>query len=616
MNFTPEFLDEIRSRLSVSGVVGRRVKLIKRGREFVGLSPFTNEKTPSFTVNDDKGFYHCFSTNEHGDIFTFLMKTQNLSFPEAVETLADEAGLQMPRQDPRQVEAVERAVKLREAVEVACMFFQSALQKPDGKRALDYLHGRGLGDDIIQKYRLGYAPNGNALKAELKRRGYADDVLIETRIVNEGKDGRDSFDFFRDRVMFPIFDVKGRPVAFGGRIMGEGEPKYLNSPETPLFHKGGLLYGLALARQSIVDRNQVVVCEGYMDVIAMAQAGFTNAVAPLGTALTETQLEMLWKLVPEPIMCFDGDKAGQRAAARSAALALPKLQPGKSLQFALLPSGQDPDDLIRRSGPEAMRAVLSRAVPLSEVVWRQVLSEHQTDTPERRAGFERAVYDRIAGIADQAVREQYRMVFKDRLRALFQPQRTFTTSHGGSSHFRSNNRATSGRAPLRNKTTPMPMAAKPRPSSGLPVDRLRERILVATLINHPEILDHVEERLGAMVLADSRLDSMRQSALMHLSHQPDLDSQTLKTHLAGIGFAPDLNSLLGEDTYVHAAFARPETEAAKATEGWDDTFGWHQRSSLEEDLRQLRENLAANPTEETVAAMNSLAEQMNQYTHE
>lgn len=604
MNFSPEFLDEIRNRLSVSSVVARRVKLIKRGREYVGLSPFSNEKTPSFTVNDEKGFYHCFSTNEHGDIFTFMMKTQGLSFPEAVERLAEEAGVEMPRQDPREIQVIERNVKLREAVEAACMFFQAALQKPEGARALDYLHGRGLGDEIIQRYRLGYAPTGNALKAELKRRGYAEDVLMEVRLINEGKDGRDSFDFFRDRVMFPIFDAKGRPVAFGGRIMGEGEPKYLNSPETPLFHKGGLLYGSALARPTVVDKGQVIVCEGYMDVIAMAQAGFTNAVAPLGTALTETQLEMLWRFAPEPIMCFDGDKAGQRAAARAAALALPKLLPGKSLQFALLPSGQDPDDLIRKSGSDAMAQVLANAVPLSEILWLQMLGEHQTDTPERRAGFEKAAMERIGAIADQTVRDQYRMVFRERLREMFQPKRGFTP------------RGPSGRPLVRGKAQAVPVPVKVRPSRGLATDRLQEQILLATLINHPEILGHVEDRLGAMVLADSRLDSLRQSALMHLSHQPDLDSQTLRAHLAGIGYAPDLENLLGEDTYVHAAFARADAATVKATEGWDDTFGWYQRSGLEADLNQLRENLATNPTDETVAAMNSLAEQMNQYTHE
>ncbi len=622
MNFSTEFLDEIRNRISVSQVVGRRVKLIKRGREFVGLSPFSNEKSPSFTVNDEKGFYHCFSTNEHGDIFTFLIKTQNLSFPEAVELLAEEAGLEMPRSDPRDVAVVERAVKLREAVEAACMFFQAALQKPDGKRALDYLQGRGLGDEIIQKYRLGYAPSGNALKTELRRKGFTEDVLMEVRLISEGKEGRESFDFFRERVMFPILDLRGRPVAFGGRVLGDGEPKYLNSPETPLFHKGGLLYGLSLARSIINDKNQVIVCEGYMDVIALAQAGFNNAVAPLGTALTETQLEILWKLVPEPIMCFDGDKAGQRAAARSAGLALPRLVPGKSLQFALLPSGQDPDDVVRRSGADALTQILGSAVPLSEIIWRQLLADHQTDTPERRAGFERAVYERIGVVADQTVRDQYRNVFRDRLREMFQPQFRPGRYQGGSQKGRpggwSGGRAggLGARNPFRDQAQNSLMPVRVRHSRGLPAEKLQETILLATLINHPAILGHVEDRLGAMVLADSRLDSLRQSALMHLAHQPDLDSQTLKAHLAGLGYGNDLVSLLGEDTYVHAAFARPTAEPVKATEGWDNTFGWYQRSGLEAELNQLKETLATNPTEEIIAQINTIAEQLNQHTHE
>ncbi|MDX2145033.1 MAG: DNA primase [Rhodospirillaceae bacterium] len=614
MNFPPALLDEIRERLSVSSVVSRRVKLIKRGREFVGLSPFTNEKTPSFTVNDEKGFYHCFSSGEHGDIFTFLMKTQGLAFPEAVERLAEEAGVEMPRQDARQIEEITRATKLREAVDAACMFFQAALQKPEGKRALEYLRGRGLGDEIIQKYRLGYAPSGNALKNELKRRGFAEDVLLENRLISPGQEGRDSFDFFRDRVMFPILDARGRPVAFGGRVLGEGEPKYLNSPETPLFHKGGLLYGLSLARPAINDKGQAIVCEGYMDVIALAQAGFANAVAPLGTALTETQLDLLWKLVPEPIMCFDGDKAGQRAAARVAALALPKLLPGKSLQFALLPSGQDPDDLVRRSGPEAMTQVLNGAIPLSEVIWRQVLAEHPVDTPERRAGFERAVLDKASAIADTAVRDQYRMVFRDRLRAMFQPQRQawgkggWTPKSGGRKGFR----------PKAFGAQPGSAAMAPRPlaSRGLAVDVVRERILLATLLNHPGILGHVEDRLGAMVFADSRLDSVRQSALMHLAHQPDLDSQTLRAHLDGLGYGRELDALLGQDTYVHAAFARPQADLTDATKGWDHTFSLCERSGLETDFRQAQAEFVQNPTEESFSALKSLAEQLDQSTHD
>ncbi len=415
MAFPPQFLDEIRTRLSVSTVVGRRVKLIRRGREFVGLSPFTNEKTPSFTINDDKGFYHCFSSGEHGDIFKFVMKTQNLTFPEAVERLAEEAGLEMPRQTAEEAQEAVQGARGREAVDAACRLYEEALRGPEGRRALEYLKGRGLTDETIARFRLGYAPNGNVLKTKFTARGVTEDVLLETRLLSPGKDGRESFDFFRDRVMFPIFDLRGRPVAFGGRVMGDGEPKYLNSPDTPLFHKGQILYGLALARSAAADKREIIVAEGYMDVIALAQAGFTHAVAPLGTAMTESQIELLWRMAPEPTLCFDGDRAGRAAALRAAERALPLLKPGLSLRFAILPTGQDPDDICRRQGPETMAQLLAGAEPLSDVIWRQVLSEHRTDTPERRAGLEKAVLAKVGLIGDDTVQAQYRRLFKDRL---------------------------------------------------------------------------------------------------------------------------------------------------------------------------------------------------------
>ena len=420
MAFPPQFLDEIRARLSVSAVVGRRVKLIRRGREYVGLSPFSNERTPSFTVNDEKGFYHCFSTGEHGDVIGFVMKTQNLSFPEAVERLAEEAGLEMPQQSPEQVREIARAVTLRDAVEAACAHFEAALHGANGRKALDYLKGRSLTDETIKRFRLGYAPGG--LKPLLLKKGIPEDVLLESRLISPGKEGRDSFDFFRDRVMFPIFDPRGRPIAFGGRIMGEGEPKYLNSPDTPLFHKGQNVYGLALARDMAADKKEIIVAEGYMDVIALAQAGFRNAVAPLGTALTEAQIELLWRIAPEPILCFDGDKAGQRAALRAAERVLPLLKPGQSLRFAILPPGKDPDDICRNDGAAAMAAVLEAALPLSEVMWRQLLGEHPTDTPERRAALDRAAQAKAESIADTAVRFHYVAQFRNRLRELFAPQ--------------------------------------------------------------------------------------------------------------------------------------------------------------------------------------------------
>ncbi len=603
--FTPQFLDEIRARISVSSVVGKRVKLIRRGREFIGLSPFSNEKSPSFTVSDEKGFYHCFSTQEHGDIFTFLMKTQNLSFPEAVERLAEEAGVEMPRQSREEVQEAARVTLLQQAADAGCGIFEEMLRAPEGRRALEYLREkRGLSEDTIKRFRLGYAPNGNAVKTKLLARGVKEDLLLETRLLSPGKDGRESFDFFRDRVMFPIMDARGRPVAFGGRVMGEGEPKYLNSPDTPLFHKGQMLYGLSLAREKASADREIIVAEGYMDVIALAQAGFTNAVAPLGTALTETQIALLWRFAPEPILCFDGDKAGRAAALRAADRALPALKPGLSLRFAILTSGKDPDEICRRQGPEAMAEVLKGALPLSEVVWNQLLAEHPTDTPERRAGVEAHAMAKAGQIEDETVRGQYRQMFKNKLYELFRPQ---TPGRGG--------QAKGGfRGP---KTGPRPASPQVFPravhgteeAGGRAARGLRERILLATALNHPEIVERVEERLGALTFSDARLDSLRQSALLHLAQTQELDFAALRAQLASLGFAQELANLLDSDIYVHAGFAKPQASATQALAGWDHTHALVQRADLEADLKRAEQDLAENPSEQTFAALKALREQ-------
>ena len=610
MAFPPQYLDEIRTRISVSSVVGRRARLIRRGKEFVCLSPFTNEKSPSFTINDDKGFYHCFSSGEHGDIFTFTMKMQNLSFPEAVERLAEEAGLEMPQQSPQDVEQAQAGTRGREAVEAACVLYEQALRAPEGVRALEYLKGRGLSDETIKRFRLGYAPNGNVIKTKFKARGTPEDILLETRLLSPGKDGRDTFDFFRDRVMFPIFDLRGRPVAFGGRVMGEGEPKYLNSPDTPLFHKGQMLYGLALAREAVAQKKEIIVAEGYMDVIGLAQAGFEQAVAPLGTAMTESQIELLWRMAPEPILCFDGDRAGRAAALRAAERALPLLKPGFSMRFAMMPAGKDPDDICRREGPEAMARVLAEAAPLSDVVWRQVLSEHQTDTPERRAGLEKAVAAKAGVITDETVRSQYARLFKERLFELFRGAgggRSQSNAGGrsgwkpGSKGFGANMRPLPPRPPEPNRRTGA-LLVDARP--------MRERILLAALISHPALADHVEERLGGMSFADSRLDSLRQSALMHIAQNPQLDFEALQAHLAKLGFAEELGNLLNSDIYVHAGFALSIAPMDEATAGWDHTFTLCQRAGLEADLKRAEQELTDNPSEHTFAAYKALQEQV------
>src|SRR5262245_16867749 len=432
MAFPPGFLDELRARLSLSDIVGRKVALKRRsGAEYAGLCPFHNEKTPSFTVNDKKGFYHCFGCGEHGDGVGFVMKTEGLSFPEAVEKLAREVGLPVPRATPVEREHAERAASLQGVVELAARWFQKQLRLPVGRGALDYLRGRGLSDETIDDFRLGFSPDSrDGLISALKREGATLDKVVEAGLAIRPDDGeREPYDRFRGRVMFTINDRRGRAIAFGGRVMGAGEPKYLNSPETPLFHKGHNLYCLDRAREAATKDQPVVVAEGYMDVIALHGAGFTGAVAPLGTALTEGQLGELWRLADEPFLCFDGDNAGRRAAARAAERALPLLKPGKSLRFVALPAGEDPDSLIRGRGADAFRRVLELARPLSEVVWEANTEGLPLDTPERRANVQRLIEQKVADIADPVVREHYRTDMRGRLAKLRQPDRPWQRRH-------------------------------------------------------------------------------------------------------------------------------------------------------------------------------------------
>ena len=391
MAFTPDFLDEIRARLSVSDVVGRRVRLTKAGREHKGLCPFHNEKTPSFYVNDDKGFFHCFGCGAHGDVFGFTMRAEGLEFREAVERMAGLAGLQLPVESPAERERAEQRKTLHQVVEAACAWFEAQLRAPGGRAALAYLRDRGLDDATIKAFRLGFAPDGRtALKDALKAQGIDESQALEAGLLVKPEGGGESYDFFRGRVMFAINDRRGQVVAFGGRVMGDGQPKYLNSRDTPLFDKGRMLYALDKAREGVRGGAELIVVEGYMDVIALHAAGFSGAVAPLGTAFTEAQIEQLWKLAPEPIVCFDGDAAGQRAALRAADRALPILAPGLSLRFAVMPLGDDPDSLVRKRGPEALRDVLRHAKPLSDVVWESEVVGRVLETPEQRAEIGRA----------------------------------------------------------------------------------------------------------------------------------------------------------------------------------------------------------------------------------
>lgn len=595
MAFSPQFLDEIRARLDLGEVVGRHVKLARRGREFVGLSPFQNEKSPSFTVVPEKGFYHCFSSGEHGDVIDFVMKVEGLSFPEAVERLAGLAGLSMPVDTPEERARSEKRQSLYEVVESATRYFERCLHMPEGKAAMAYLRRRGLDDDTIARFRLGFAPDSrNAIKGALAREGIEEAALIEAGLLIQTDDpSRKPYDRFRGRVMFPITDRRGRAIAFGGRILTDGEPKYLNSPETPLFHKGSVLYGLHQASRAGRDANSLVVTEGYMDVIALSRAGIENAVAPLGTALTEEQFTLLWRIAPEAVLCFDGDRAGQRAAARAAERALPLLKPEVSLRFAVLPAGEDPDSLVARQGTEAMRQLLAAAVPLSEALWRIESGGRVPTTPEARAALQQRLDKHTAAIADNSVRSHFRRSFRERLWPAGQNHKDRGTNAGAVS-------IDSGQA----------IAAK------VDNNRMREQILLATLINHPYLFDDVGERLGLLSFFAPDLDNLRQEVLKTLAGEEGLDREALERHLKLSGFAEAVASVLGSRVIEHAFFARPGTSSVTAREGWEETYGRYTDRGLVDDIEAAKLRLAGEMTEEAFDRMRLLLVQRQQHEEE
>src|SRR5262245_48279886 len=414
MRFPPQFLDELRARLPVSEVVGRRVQLRKSGAEWKGLSPFNKERTPSFFVNDNKMAWFDFSSGKNGNIFDFLMLTEGLSFPEAVERLAFEAGLALPKGSGEDEARDRRRRTLNDVVELAAKFFENALAGRGGAKARGYLADRGLDPATQVKFRIGYAPNERfALKENLGGQGVPVADMVEAGLLVSGEEIPIPYDRFRDRVIFPITDMRGQVIAFGGRALAADVPaKYLNSPETPLFHKGSVLYNGAAARAAAHKGAPVIAVEGYVDVIAMVTAGYEATVAPLGTALTAEQLTLLWKMADEPMLCFDGDAAGRRAAYRAVDLALPLVKPGKSLKFATLPEDQDPDDLVRSGGRAAVAEVLEDARPLAHVLWTREIETGAFDTPERRAALEARLGQATGLIGDEAVRKYYRREFE------------------------------------------------------------------------------------------------------------------------------------------------------------------------------------------------------------
>lgn len=625
MRFSPKFLDDIRARLPVSQVVAKKVPLKRKGREFAGLSPFKDEKTPSFFVNDQKGFYHCFASGEHGDIFRFVMETEGLTFPEAVERLAGEAGIPMPAPEERTPEQERRAderTRLYELLELAAGYFEDEFKGPRGREARAYLDKRGLRRETIEAFRIGYAPaDRNALKGYLAEAGFTAHEMAQSGMVVHGDDIAVPYDRFRDRVMFPICDLKGRVIAFGGRALDANVPaKYLNSPETPLFHKGAQLFNADKARQPAYERAQVIVVEGYMDVAALHEAGFPNAVAPLGTALTEDQVRLLWRMTPEPILCFDGDSAGKKAAFRAVETALPLLRAGHSLGFAFLPDGLDPDDLIRQEGPEALNLVLQRALPLAEVLWQREWGAGQWQTPERRAALEQQLFQLLEKIGDQAVRTHYQRAIRSKLFDAWradsgrgaqgkgngrqqsgQPYRQgggyrqgnggYGQGGGGTGGARKNgnyNNSFQGRGGGR-------FGAPPSASSSLRNSRIvsgrvaepssREALLICALINHPWLIEEHSEEIAELEFASKAMTTLRDAILSAQVSIISLDRSALRNHLSRSGLDRFISVAERAITHRSDKFAAPEAERAAVETGWHHAYALHiQRSRLQKAL--------------------------------
>jgi DNA primase len=560
VSLTPAFLDELRARTLLSALIGNTVKLTKAGREFKGCCPFHHEKTPSFYVNDDKSFYHCFGCSAHGDAIRWMTEQQGLPFIDAVKELAQAAGMEMPAQDRQSVERAERAKGLHDLMADAAQFFTDQLNGIAGAEARAVLERRGIKAETARAFGMGYSPDSRGkLREELK--SYGDPALIESGMLIK-VDDKEPYDRFRGRLMIPIRDARGRVIAFGGRVIGQGEPKYLNSPDTPLFDKGRTLYNLDRAAPASRKSSRIIVVEGYMDVIALAQAGFGEAVAPLGTALTEHQLERLWRLSDVPILCFDGDSAGQKAAIRAALRALPGLAPGRSLRFVTLPEGQDPDDLVRARGPAAFEALLEKPESLVDRLWAYEHAAEPLDTPEQRAGLKRRLTTHADAIADPDVRHEYQAEFRRRVEDLFaRPQRDFTPRQ-----FTPRKPGTKWVPPL----PPVTSQAKAVSAAGK-IDRLLAKAVLAGLIRHPtEIARHMEV-LGSLKLSDGALGRLFEAVVDLALEERALDSQRLITILGSSGLGQITTDLLRADATPYS-FTQDGAEPERASADLDEAI--------------------------------------------
>ncbi|MEM9840259.1 MAG: DNA primase [Pseudomonadota bacterium] len=565
MNTVPAaFLNEIKSRLRASDVIGRHVQLKKAGREWRGLSPFNSERTPSFFVNDEKAAFFDFSSGTHGDIFKFLMLTQNRTFPEAVEELAAMAGLEVPKATEEDRRRASEAEILHGVLTDAARFFQAQLRDAVGSEARAYLRRREVSAKSVEDFALGYAPESwEALRRHFLGRGVSEEMLLRTGLLIKRDDGT-TYDRFRDRVMFPITNARGQVIAFGGRALKkDAQAKYLNSPETEVFHKGNVLYNFGRARSKMKGDAPLLVCEGYIDALALDAAGFA-AVAPLGTALTENQLRLLWRVTEAPTLCFDGDRAGRGAAERAIDRAMPALSPKQTLRFIFLPDGQDPDDMLRQGGPAAMQRVIDARTDVEETLWQLALGRHGTQSAEAIAKLESELRERVAPIKDGPMKDALNRAFKDKLYAL---RGTLYAKRRTAERTRRD----------RIVPTARPSAAlKQRLGQGglgAPSGTSREAQLVIGLIHHPALFRKYENDVLDLEIRDPGLSRLVTKVIDALVGQPDLDSEPLRLHLTSDTEAHSVYQRWSADPLVRITrFVRQDAEPGEAEAGWRDAF--------------------------------------------
>lgn len=606
-----DFINELRARARIEDIVGSRLtfdrgKSNPRKGDYWACCPFHGEKTPSFHVLTDRQNYHCFGCGEHGDVFKFVMDYEQLGFWEAVKVIAGEVGMEVPQRSPEAQERAKRRRTLNDVMEMAAQYYRDMLRSTEGAGAREYLQGRDLEPEMWERFGLGFAPNAqDALLKHLRGEGVEQNLIEEAGLLANVEAGEANRDFFRNRIMFPVKDAEGRVVAFGGRALSpNARAKYLNSRATAIFDKSRVLYNLDQARRPIREEGTVIASEGYMDVIALTRAGYANAVAPMGTALTEDHLQMLWKLAPEPLICFDGDEAGRRAARKVLELALPHLQTGHSLKFVMLPQGQDPDDLLRSGGRAAIKGVLENAVPLGEMIWRMAKMVAPMSTPEGRAQVD-AELERLTGmIRESRSRFHFAKSLTERFRSAIEgPKGDRRGGPGGrpravlSGASDALKRSALAQGSGRGAASLNPLKQSSAPLGG----RHREALILYTLVNHPEVLEAHVEALAVCEIRDPDLKSLKTVLLEAVSTHPGLDREALKVHLNDRGMRDIADRLAAQDVLNCLAFARESATSEMAEKHWLDVLARHNlAAALLQDLQEAEHAFANDRTEENL----------------